>query len=587
MNSKYNKWLKGGLLGVLSIFGLTACEDDHFDLKSTTAKYTLWENISSNDQLKDFASILEQVPVTRSEQNKESGLVYADLLKSSQTFTVWAPIDGTYNADSIKDLIASGKAYDVEKEFVRNHMSRFNYPGVTPETLDILLMNTKKCDFVVGGTSTFKNVDLLPHSEFVPSTNGSLHLINGAATYAANMYEKLRSLTDGDTLALISQYILENDTTYFLPSASTPGGTYNGKIHYIDSVFYTGSKLGFGFINYMTNEDSLYCGAYLSNSAWNEAIDRMSKYFKYKDSYPYMEGTSVRPRFQRLDADSMAEVTIRRTIMNNMFVSLNSQPGFDPHGATKESVKRFIEDEADSLIFMSGEVMPREAFVDVYKGNKIEEASNGFYYILDRYNYVANKTWQLDRKIEAENTYFYVEEFGTTASMTTYAVNAMNRNDTISGIVSNGSIARFSGSGNHTVTFKIRGLLSGRYKVSIVMAPENIVPLYATNPDKPKPSRFQTNFVYDYYAGDNANPIETGYGKGGTKDYYENDITKMDTIVLYENLEIPYAYQGVDNGYLKLQLKSTLPTRPADRRKYTPNMYVDCILIESLGDVEK
>ena len=72
MNIKFRKWLKYGMLGTLALAGFSACSDDHFDIKSSTPKQTLWEEIASNPQLDSLKMILERTTFTVDEFSKTS-----------------------------------------------------------------------------------------------------------------------------------------------------------------------------------------------------------------------------------------------------------------------------------------------------------------------------------------------------------------------------------------------------------------------------------------------------------------------------------------------------------------------------------
>ena len=67
---------------------------------------TLWQNIQQNTQLTQFASILQKAG-------------YDEKLNTTHYYTVWAPMDGTYDANAIMQL--SNKA--LLSQFVKNHIA--------------------------------------------------------------------------------------------------------------------------------------------------------------------------------------------------------------------------------------------------------------------------------------------------------------------------------------------------------------------------------------------------------------------------------------------------------------------------------
>ena len=154
-NNRIYKWLGGSLAAAAISACFTACSDDHFDVKPglPSASNTIWQNIEQNpDELDSLAMILRRVKVYRKETDSKSGQTYADLLNQPQTFTFFAPVNGTYHAKAILDQLdkaeqlkaeaesmadadAKKKAlaeafqleYTVGKQFVQNHLARFNY----------------------------------------------------------------------------------------------------------------------------------------------------------------------------------------------------------------------------------------------------------------------------------------------------------------------------------------------------------------------------------------------------------------------------------------------------------------------------
>ena len=74
----------------------TACADwdDHYEANSAlldSQHKTLWQNIQENENLKEFASLLKKAN-------------YDAVLNTSQTYTVWAPLDGSFDYDRLSQL---------------------------------------------------------------------------------------------------------------------------------------------------------------------------------------------------------------------------------------------------------------------------------------------------------------------------------------------------------------------------------------------------------------------------------------------------------------------------------------------------
>ena len=92
--------------------GLQGCSDwdDHYDVNGNNlpgADATLWEQISSRDELSNFAKLLKKVH-------------YDEALNTNQSFTVWAPDNNAY--DTLKYSTMSDSL--LKAEFLNNHIAR-------------------------------------------------------------------------------------------------------------------------------------------------------------------------------------------------------------------------------------------------------------------------------------------------------------------------------------------------------------------------------------------------------------------------------------------------------------------------------
>ena len=120
--------------------------DDHYNPSASqeaAAQQTLWKQLQQNPQLSDFCQVLQQTKVFR--HHKKTAVSYADLLDQGQTFTLVAPVNGSFNRDSLLQLVQTNQGDSiVEKTFVMNHLSRSTTSlGTTSAASKLLMLNAK------------------------------------------------------------------------------------------------------------------------------------------------------------------------------------------------------------------------------------------------------------------------------------------------------------------------------------------------------------------------------------------------------------------------------------------------------------
>ena len=282
-----NKYI-GIAMMAATMLAATSCSDfsDYNEVKpetTTAAKQTLWENIQQNPQLSSFASLVRQAG-------------FDDELNATNYYTVWAPLDGTYDASAFSQLDNSG----LLKQFVYNHIAAYGHQatGTMDETSGSVLMLNDKTYSMVGSSSyTFDGVSISEAN--LPSSNGVLHILSGVATYYPNMYEYLMDtgLSGKQGLDSLRQYFKHYETTYLDEDASVVGPIVDGVQTYVDSVMVTTNDLTNMLNAQFELEDSSYTFLMPTNAAWTEAYDRIKSYYNYvttttAESY-VTSGTSV------------------------------------------------------------------------------------------------------------------------------------------------------------------------------------------------------------------------------------------------------------------------------------------------------
>ena len=218
---------------VLTAAGLLAasCTDysDYNEVKGDPAvsgNLTLWENIRQNAQLSDFASLVQKAG-------------FDDELSQSHYYTVWAPLNGTFDASACMQLDDAS----LLRQFVLNHIADFGHHATGQVNERVRMLNGKSYSFVGSGTYTFdERVVSQPNQ---PSSNGVMHVMDGAAVYLPNLYDFVTDsmVSAGKGIDSLRSYFKRYEQTYLDENASVVGPIVNGVQTYIDSVMVTYNTL--------------------------------------------------------------------------------------------------------------------------------------------------------------------------------------------------------------------------------------------------------------------------------------------------------------------------------------------------------
>mgnify|MGYP002623531623 CR=1 FL=1 len=229
-----------------------------------SASQTLWENIRQNDQLSDFADLVEK-----------SG--FSQELGQTKYYTVWAPLNGTFDASAFRTLESSA----LMRQFVQNHIASYAHSATGKIDERILMLNEKSYNFEGSSSYTFDDVTL--NAANLPSSNGLLHTLNGVATFYPNLYEYVTdSVLAGDiAIDSLRHFFQKYELTYLDTEASVVGSIVNGMQTYVDSVMVTTNTLWSSLNAKINNEDSTYTFIMPTNQAWTKAYDRIKSYYNY------------------------------------------------------------------------------------------------------------------------------------------------------------------------------------------------------------------------------------------------------------------------------------------------------------------
>lgn len=623
MKNILNQWLSRCVLGFGILLMATACSDEHFDVKSWAGgDKSLWENVESNAELSDFANILKRTKVMKNENDKSASFLASDLLRQPQSFTIWAPVNGTYDSklwiqklDEAQALRKEGtaqartaaqrKEWEVWSQFVANHIARFNYEGA-PTSAQVQLLNGKNVSLVGKQLNGIAQA-----GEQVNANNGSLHLLKGRLPFAYNIYDYIFAKESTSELAtyLNSPLVAKEDTAW---KRMTPG-TVNeyGKMVYLDTLFNRYNLVIDDSRAFVRDEDSTYVAFIPSNKAWNEAINKVEKIYKYapKYNYSWISGANFQqtgntayklsdkiPGQTYTFGDSLQRYNVRAGIIKSMFFAPYAM-GNNLVADSAALINHVLH--ADSLKSTNGLIYYNPAakkdqknavLNPVLQGITPYRASNGYVFELADYGFdPAYSFLERSQSVLSKNPQYYVartdnvsSQYGMTITLSEFNYNKyrpkLDENgqavldeqgnpvyEGVKGEIEGNKYLRFENNNpkrTATIDLRLPRVFSAAYTIKLVVAPAQI------NTDFVPPSttdhqllRFRAEIVYDDDT--KSSRVEISEKKG------EFDPTKINTLQLWDKYEFTRCYAGLPmdkESFPRLRL-TLLPEGPNNNCK--------------------
>lgn len=306
--------IQGLALSLLAVGAVTSCSD--FDDYNSTpsdplasGNQTLWENIQQNPQLSDFATLV-----------KRTG--FDSQLASTRAYTVWAPLNGTFDLAAYQALNDS----TLLQRFVKGHVAQYEHVASGQMNERVHMLNGKSFSFSGQGAYTFGSLPV--NVANLPGNNGVMHVLNGAAPFYPNLYEHIMA-NQQDTL--LQQFFKQYELTELDTRNSVKGPVVGGIQTYIDSVLVTSNSLLRTVSASLTNEDSTYTFLLPNDQAYQAMYDKVKPYFTFinttkvydVDKFADYKGTTTKE--VTVDAEFLSDSLTRRTIVRNLAFSNNDE----------------------------------------------------------------------------------------------------------------------------------------------------------------------------------------------------------------------------------------------------------------------
>lgn len=539
-----NRYILIALLSLFVGWGFSSCQDEHdehYDRSGDLPNENLYELIKLNDDLSKFTKLVEIAG-------------YDTLLKSTQTFTLWAPVN-----DALSGIDLSTVTKEQAQLIVNNHLARFNNSTSSAAGKLVRMRNYKIYTFSDGGM-TFGGAQLISHD--ILARNGLLHTLKSQITHHYNLYEYIKATS---TTSKFWAFVKSFEEEKFDEEASIPididesGRTIYDTVTTFYNRLFDDLVFGLGKINI---EDSIYTMLTPSDQAWDAAYARMSPYFK----------RSTKDK----NGDSIQSVQTSLAILNNLIF----------RGMIENPSSR------DSLISTGGHVVISYGAViknystfhdpaDLFLGAVKETGSNGLIFNTDDLRYNNKETWNPTIYVEGDET--IGRTAGTNSAIYTRSV---TNNDTWQ--ITDGryiEVQPTSPTANPAVTFSIPNTLSGKYNVYVEFIPGSI-------DGNPKDS---TKLLFDLQ-------YMTATGSITSKTANTNDLvtsgTKKVRMKVFSEFELPVSdlYDNlwwidfIDGKHTleeflpttKLMVKTNVTATDFNKNIYTRRFRIDRIIFESV-----
>ena len=555
MKTNINHILGKAWLGLAALaLPLASCSDwdDHYDPSTGDggAKTTLWQAISSEADLSNFAHVLQ-------------GCGYDRNLSGSQTYTVFALTNDGLSAEQADSLVSAYKEQKnqgvrdndntVIRQFVQNHMSLFTQPvsSLTNDTLTLLNGKIAPVTQKAINKQEFITANVL-HS------HGVLFTIGKKLDYFPNIFEYL-----GIDSRIDSAYNFINSYSRyeFNEAASVPGGiNEDGQTVYLDSVSVLSNSLfsSYGNIN---SEDSTYWMLVPTNDQWSRLVSEYHDYFDYANT--------VNKR------DSMQEANTRLAILRGTLFSrtVNPDRSFADSAVSTQAnsyqVRKYMDLEPYDIFYR-----PFDAG-GIFDGTIDAECSNGHVRIAPNFNVPKEKTFFQTVKVEAENVSRQDTLIDASQPLTVHQVTSDNpfydkisSNSFVSVIAENTST-----NPNHfpvaAVQYSIPNLLSNvGYDIYVVFAPQWAYNQYIPEEDL-LPNRFRCML---YYTNKDNRQLNRRL------DLKTNDPLKVDTVQVASDMKFPACSYGLAQPNVKLRIMSQVSQ--SQTSKFSTDFHIDCIIFK-------
>jgi hypothetical protein len=528
----------------ISLLILASCSDwdDHYEGGNggSGSDMTLWEQMQSTPELSDFCKVLENTKVIR--MHHKTSVSYADMLNEGQSFTVVAPVNGSFNCDSLIELTGSLSGDSlVGKFFVLNHISRSN-TSINANNPEMYMLNQKYKD-ISTASNTIEGVGIQQGN--IHTRNGILHITQKPLPYRLNLFEALCDLPE---VSAVGDVFKQFNEDYFNADASASSGIVEGVPVYVDSIIVERNRL-LERIDAIDSEDSTFWVVAPTSEEWLRIWNEANQYFTYDNKV--------------LKRDSLQRIWAARSLMQDAVFNMNEQKAPNdslvsvPYNNWRKS---YLNGRPKFHVFQKpfaeGGILANATAIS---------CTNGMLYEVAKWPFTIQQTYFTELWSEAENASLIAASSNIKYNTQKLVSPNVSQNAYLQIIPYNEQKPSSSSSTNWELTYRVNNTLAGAYDICVVVLPRSIAGY-----ENAKPCKFK---AYIGYVDEDGN--QQTFNCNNTE--FKSDPEKIDTIVVAENFKFPTC--NYDQNDIKATVKLACSISARQTSSYSREMYLDCIYL--------
>mgnify|MGYP002854133807 CR=1 FL=1 len=515
---------------------ISSCSDwdDHYEADAAAGSdLTVWQQMEQNPQLSDFRQVLQETKVFR--MHRKTAVSYADLLNSGQSFTVVAPLNGTFDRDSLLRLVQTNQGDSiVEKFFVHNHLSR-TAASLTDDEKQLLLLNSKHVTMKDGSIQGVAVTSPNGHAK-----NGVLHIVAQPLPYDYNLYEALCDMPD---MQAIGTFLRQYEEDWFDADNSVSSGIVEGVPVYVDSVVVERNRM-LERIGYLASEDSTYWMVAPTTEGWNKVWEETSKYFVYDQSV--------------LKRDSIQQFWTNRALLDDAIFNMTDQHSVQDSLVSVPYLswrKTWTQGKPVFHVFLHP-----FAPGGILNGAQEVKCSNGTLYKVSEWPFTPEQTFFKELWAEGESTANITAEKSCSYNVRREVADSISDNGYL-------QVLPTTATSNWELTFKVSNTLSAYYDICAIILPMTVT---GQTYEKLLPCKFKATINYVDEQGQTQS-----FNCNNTQ--FRSNPEKVDTVVLAEAFRLPAC--NYDQQDIKVSVRLQCYILARETANYSREMFLDCIYL--------